>query len=73
MRGKFRETSIEKLAIALLLTAAESGCTLTDSVLFAREAVTRKAAAVKAAAKVLDLRTFSLPEGDGLGFRELIF
>jgi hypothetical protein len=40
---------------------------------FAREAVTRKAAAVKAAAKVLDLRTFSLPEGVGVGFRELIF
>jgi hypothetical protein len=42
-------------------------------VLFAREAVTRKAAAVKAAAKVPDLRTFSLPEVDGVGFRELIF
>ena len=63
----------KNLPSPFFLTAAESDCTLTDSVLFAREAVTRKAAAVKAAAKVLDLRTFSLPEGDGLGFRELIF
>jgi hypothetical protein len=59
------KTGTGKLALALLLAAgyAETGSGLSGSRIFAQESVAAKAATVEAAAKVLDLRTFSLPEG----------
>ena len=59
------KTGTGKLALALLLAAgyAETGSGLSGSRIFAQESVAAKAATVEAAAKVLDLRTFSLPDG----------
>ncbi len=59
------KTGTGKLALALLLAAGytESGSSNIGSTVFAQESLAAKAATVEAAAKVLDLRTFALPEG----------
>lgn len=50
-------------AFVLALGCLETGNTLTTSLVYAQEASSSKAATVEAAAKVLDLRTFALPNG----------
>lgn len=54
-----------KLALTFALAAfsVESGSTFFSASAFAQETVVSKAATVEAAARVLDLRTFSLPDG----------
>ena len=68
------KTGTGKLTLALLLAAgyAESDSCLNGGAVFAQESAAVKAATVEAAAKVLDLRTFSLPEGaEALGEQTL--
>ena len=65
MTRAYWKTNTGKLTAAFLfaLGTVETGSILTTSLVFAQEAASSKAATVEAAAKVLDLRTFSLPEG----------
>lgn len=57
--------SAGKLAVAIAMAAGyvESGTTVAGGSAWAQENTAARAATVEAAAKVLDLRTFSLPEG----------
>ncbi|MFO1002779.1 MAG: hypothetical protein U0936_20815 [Planctomycetaceae bacterium] len=65
MTQGYLKTGTGKLTAAFLLAlgCVETGSTLTTSMVYAQEAVSGKAATVEAAAKVLDLRTFALPDG----------
>jgi hypothetical protein len=58
--------SASKLAVAIAMAAGyvESGSGVAGGFVMAQETAAAKAATVEAAAKVLDLRTFSLPEGE---------